>query len=93
MGFYVDRNLKGEPLASLHKHTQLVASGAEDVAGTKYFPDLVCVVSNGSFDAAGWCFSEDEYAVFRVPDGRPKRWCRVGMDFLKEQFGNIYEEA
>ena len=36
---------------------------------------VICVVDNGPFEAAGYCFSEDEFQVFSCSaDNRPKTW-------------------
>ena len=36
---------------------------------------LICVVNNGSFEAAGYCFSANEFDAFSRPsDVRPKKW-------------------
>jgi hypothetical protein len=35
---------------------------------------LICVVSNGMFEAAGLAYSEAEYDEFRREDGRPRTW-------------------
>jgi hypothetical protein len=36
---------------------------------------LICVVENGIFDAAAYCFSEQEFLAFTsLDDPRPKKW-------------------
>lgn len=36
---------------------------------------LICVVSNGLFEAAAFCYNEDEFKAFNDPtDTRPKTW-------------------
>jgi len=41
-------------------------------------PDLVCVVENGTFDAAAYCYDEAEFADFTDPsDRRRKTWLVV----------------
>jgi hypothetical protein len=36
---------------------------------------LICVVDNGIFEAAGFCYDEREFAAFTDPgDTRPKEW-------------------
>lgn len=44
----------------------------------------VCVVGNGIFDAAGFCFSWDETQVFIRPDGRPRSWLVVPTSWAVE---------
>jgi uncharacterized protein YxjI len=43
-------------------------------APTTWRPNLVCVVDNGVFEAAGYAFDEREMHVFLRPDGRNKTW-------------------
>jgi hypothetical protein len=40
---------------------------------------LIGIVDNGIFEAAGFCFSEQEFATFADPqDHRPKTWVLIG---------------
>jgi hypothetical protein len=55
--------------------------GAIKIPQPKSFKDvsekdgLICVVSNGPFEAAGFCFDEREFREFSDPkDDRPKTW-------------------
>ena len=44
---------------------------------SEIFPNegLICVVSNGLFEAAAFCYDEDEFKAFNDPiDTRPKTW-------------------
>lgn len=76
MGYYI------QTAVNKGKAQQLVDSyGAEIVPGEHLvfvaIPSdkaLVCVVENGLFDAAAYCFSEQEYQAFLYPDGRPRTW-------------------
>jgi hypothetical protein len=39
---------------------------------------VICVVDNGPFEAAAYCYNLDEFRVFTDPqDARPKRWVTV----------------
>lgn len=39
---------------------------------------IVCVVDNGPFEAAGYCYSLDEFKEFSSPgDHRPKTWIAI----------------
>ncbi len=73
MGYYVNTNSKGEPLGRL-KVEGLLADGGTMVDGKEFLPNLICVVDNGVFMAAGYCYSEQEYQEFKNPDGRRKSW-------------------
>jgi len=37
-------------------------------------PAIICVVDNGSFEAAGFCYSPQELEEFKRDDGRPRTW-------------------
>ena len=75
MGYYIDK-INGEVLgASFEEKCQvLMKNGAVPTTGNMFEKDLVCVVDNGMFAAAGYAFSENEYNVFKRNDGRRKRW-------------------
>ena len=74
MGYYINRDSNGKRLPDTHKALALLKDGAE-VVDAVFQPNLICVVSNPYFDAAGWCHSEKEFKVFNDPeDGRPKIW-------------------
>jgi hypothetical protein len=72
MGYYIETDGRfGKAEYIIKNHSAVEVSEAppwlEDAA-------IVCVVSNGDFEAAGYCYSPDELAVFARPDTRPKRW-------------------
>lgn len=77
MGYYINTNSKQEGIgASFNdKVKNLLSDGAETVDGSTFQENLVCVVDNGFFAAAAYCFDENEYMNFNTPsDSRPKRW-------------------
>jgi hypothetical protein len=74
MGYYVNENSKGEPLPIKGKANALIADGAKEVDGNEFLEDLVCVVGNGFFDAALYCYKEEYDYVKKYPDRRTKRW-------------------
>ncbi len=74
MGYYINKNSKGELLSPINKTQALIADGAK-ITTARFQPNLVCVVENGLFDAAGYCFSKEEFEQFNNPnDDRPKTW-------------------
>lgn len=74
MGFYINQNSKGVQLPARGKAKVLLEDGAILVA-PEFQPNLVCVVSNGPFDAAGYCYNEREFNDWTDPnDRRLKIW-------------------
>lgn len=74
MGKYINTNSKGEFIGPLNKAQALIDDGAT-VTDPSFKENLVCVVENGIFDAAAYCYSEDEFRCFSDPkDDRPKTW-------------------
>lgn len=71
MGFYINENSKGTPAPNKGKVDFLINDGA---IRTKplWQPNLVCVVQGALFDAAGYCYSEEEMKEFARDDGRQK---------------------
>ena len=77
MGYYINE-INGKSLPARGKATALLNAGAKKLAGPVVFqPDLVCVVENGVFDAAGFAYSESEMRQFLINDERPKTWLIV----------------
>ena len=75
MGKYINHNSKLEPLPTLGKFEKLIEDGAVQIDKPKeWVENLVCVVANGPFEAAAWCYNPFEFAAFAPFDGRPKGW-------------------
>ncbi len=79
MGYYLNEDQTGKPLNATGKAQQLIACGAQPIAPpTEHIPNLVCVVSNGLFEAAGYAYCPEEMNAFNLPnDTRPKQWLIV----------------
>lgn len=75
MGYYINQNSKNQPLGS-DKSAALIADGAKKIPQPEgYKENLVCVVSNGSWDAAAYIYSQGEFEAFADPnDTRRKTW-------------------
>ena len=79
MGYYIENigttfKEKIENLKSKHNATLLPNINNN----IKFQPNLVCVVDNGFFAAAGYVFDESEFQAFNHPsDNRPKEWLIV----------------
>lgn len=86
MGLYINSLPDGQQLGSVNKADKILASipgSIEIPAPTEFLENLVCVVDNGIFEAAGYAFCENEMRVFLTHDGRPKRWLIVpGVEHL-----------
>jgi len=74
MGYYINQTSKGVQLPNGDKADYLILYGAKEVKA-EFQPNLICVVENGPFDAAGFAYDEKEFNEFNnYRDGRPKRW-------------------
>ena len=76
MGYYI------EVPSSKNKVDQLVELyGANLLLGTpkqwQKDPAIICVVDNGTFEAAGFCYSPQELEEFKRDDGRPRTWLLI----------------
>lgn len=97
MGFYLEQNSQGERLLSRNKADQLLDDGAEEIYTSEdnlvWQPNLVCVVSNGVFDAAGWAYNRREMEAFKATphDQRPRRWLIVPE--LRKIMGKTYDNV
>lgn len=77
MGYYLNSRLDGSPLPPRGKVQALIADGAK-LTNPVFQPNLVCVVENGAFDAAGYCYDAGEFQAFNQPsDPRRKTWLIV----------------
>ena len=88
MGYYINQTSDGRPLPSTKKADALILfdDAIEIAKPDKFVENLVCVVENGMFDAAGYCYSEEEFKEFSNPtDLRPKRW--IVYLYAKEMSG------
>lgn len=77
MGKYINEDSRGLPIGTSfdEKVRSLIADGAVRISGDNFVPNMVCVVDNGLFGAAGYCHDEHEYNQWKHPDDdRPKTW-------------------
>ena len=87
MGIYISKNSHGKVLRDHDKVSDLHEDGAhlltlEEVKVLEYEPDvLICIVDNGSFQAAAFIYDKKEFQTFytykeKYIDGRPYYWMR-----------------
>lgn len=76
MGKYINKNLGisySEKIEGLQKY-----HNAKIINKPVTFTDnLVCVVDNGRFAAAAYCYDAEEFSRFSEFDGRQKTWLIV----------------
>jgi hypothetical protein len=76
MGKYINDDTKGNSIGTTYREKikNLINDGAIYTDGSYFKPDLVCVVDNGLFGAAGYCDTQGEFDQWHYPDGRPRTW-------------------
>jgi hypothetical protein len=85
MGRYINQNSKGEMLPARGKAKALLLDGAT-IVKPEFQENLVCVVNNGLFEAAGYCYDMEEFLAWCDPeDYKPKVW--LIYDHAKELAG------
>ena len=79
MGKYINKTTKHSSIGAsyMDKIAAICADGGNilNTAPVAYKNNLVCVVDNGPFAAAAWCYNEQEFKNFTHPsDNRSKTW-------------------
>jgi hypothetical protein len=79
MGKYINYTLNGETLPSKGKADFLIdrENALEIPEPPEWKEGIVCVVENGLFDAAAYCFDDEELKCFKNDDGRNRRWLYI----------------
>lgn len=72
MGYYINK-VGGKDLPAKGKAIQIIADGGTRV-DNEFQENLICVVDNGFFEAAAYCYSLEEFNEFNKNDGRSKIW-------------------
>lgn len=87
MGLYLEVDSKKVPLGIRSKADNLIMDGAREITVTPtYQRNLVCVVNNGPFEAAGFIYSRQEFSEFFGTDRRPRRWLVCTDEQMKANF-------
>lgn len=76
MGFFIETDSKKKSLGRYfeEKIDALLRDGAEEVSGTEFRENLICVVNNTHFAAVGYIFDQQELDRASRPDGRERKW-------------------
>jgi hypothetical protein len=98
MGLYLEVDSKGQHLGTKGKADKLIGDGAVEQVHPHYEAFVVCVIDNGPFEAAGFCYSRQEFMNFLQGVGRrPARWlvaesaCRKNfrLDTIEEHLQDV----
>lgn len=75
MGRYIQGPTKGKAEMLVEKHGAKMVNEADAMCYYNDGDGVVCVVDNGFFEAAAFCYSQNEVSAFSDPsDLRPKTW-------------------
>ena len=76
MGYFIETDSKGKSLGRYfeEKIDALSRDGAEEVSGTEFCENLICVVNNTHFAAVGYMCDQRELDRASGPDGRERKW-------------------
>ena len=95
MGYYIEvpeDKGKAQQILDLFGGRILPEAPAFEDAGAN--EAIICVVDNGSFEAAAFCYNPDELRVFKEPDQgqqRPRTWLIIDRTKARQLTG--YEGA
>lgn len=89
MGYYIQTDgIKNKATEIANQHSGLVLDHVpESFDSVPSNMAIICVVDNGHFEAAAFCYSKEEFEVFMTPDGRPKTWMLMNRDKAEELTG------
>jgi hypothetical protein len=85
MGYYINP-LNESKEAFINRHATFIIESWAPTMTWEKIPEgqvLVCWVNNGTFTAAGICFSKQKMEAFAHPDGRPKVWALLPEEVVK----------
>ena len=88
MGFYIPGPSFGKAEILLREHGATEIPPPLSLAPIASDKALICVVSNGAFEAAGYAFNQSEFEAFTLPeDRRPKRWFVIDRKLANQLTG------
>jgi len=87
MGFYIEDPANGKAKFIETKYDGMIIPQPTSFDKVPESMALICVVDNGSFEAAGYCFDEREFGAFTHPDPRHKTWLLMNKKKAEELSG------
>lgn len=91
MGFYLEPPVmrgKADWLIRNFGAREISLSEAKEIVSDSQEEAVICVVDNGPFEAAGFCYDHQEMWSFTQPDDpRPKRWLAAPREAVIEASG------
>lgn len=89
MGYYIQTEQPKNKAAAIRQELgalDITPDEAEFFLKEQMGGAIICVVDNGPFEAAAYCYNIDEFRAFNSPDDpRPKTWLLVeNEDKVKE---------
>lgn len=76
MGYYINTPNNKQKAEQICRDVKMAKIVPEPLSYDCVAPSLgiICIVDNGPFEAAGFCYSEQEFEEFKREDGREKTW-------------------
>jgi hypothetical protein len=88
MGYYIQGPAKCKTQYIVSEYDGKIIPTPESFGDIPQDKGLICVVNNGYFEAAGYCFSAREFEAFSSPtDNRPKTWLIMDRELAEELSG------
>ena len=77
MGYYIEGPVHGKLQHICEKYKGIQIPKPYDFSVVPKDSALICVVNNGPFEAAAYCYNEQEFLAFKNDGTRPKKWIIV----------------
>lgn len=80
MGYYIQTAQPKNKAAAIKQDLDAIEITVDEAAFfvKEQMGAIICVVDNGPFEAAAYCYNLDEFRAFTFPDDdRPKKWFYV----------------
>lgn len=88
MGFYIEGPAKSKDQFIKDNYSAKITSCPKSFEEVPSDKALICVVDNGFFEVAGFCYNQNEFIAFCSPsDSRPKTWLLMDLEKAKELTG------